>query len=411
MNERLAFLRAIRANPDDDTARLVFADWLDEHDDPLGAFIRVQLELEPIRYRIDNPRAMELHKREDELLRAHNDDWIPTNELFTNPSDFGPVFRRGLPDYACLSLDTFLKNGEAIFAAYPTLREVALYGVANRCWELTMSPLLANLETLEIADWPTEDDAISLGVSPHLPRISRFKLWVGEEMPFLHELVKQACVNWPRDIELVQVWSHSMYVPRRVARELIDKVDHIAHEANTRLARNAVRVTRPFERLFPLNGDLGFQLIAGHLPDGKPALAAGGIHHWFLTVFNEEGYCQNVDSRLNDVRFPPGGFSPEHWMVLDTEFREWVDDELRLKPSLIWVREFDHTDVAVSLWSDSLCERIANSSPHAPTSATESECDWRNRGGEARGWLERRNFVIEWGPKYQADWRGKIHSS
>jgi uncharacterized protein (TIGR02996 family) len=28
-----AFIRTIVANPDDDTARLVFADWLDERDD------------------------------------------------------------------------------------------------------------------------------------------------------------------------------------------------------------------------------------------------------------------------------------------------------------------------------------------------------------------------------------------
>ena len=31
-NDRLAFVRNILANPADDTPRLVFADWLDEHD-------------------------------------------------------------------------------------------------------------------------------------------------------------------------------------------------------------------------------------------------------------------------------------------------------------------------------------------------------------------------------------------
>ena len=208
MSDREAFLRAIRANPDDDTTRLVFADWLDEHGEPERAeFIRVQCELEPIRYRIDNPRALELHNREEQLLRARGEEWQGTDHLLTNPADFGPVFRRGFPDYACLSLDTFLKNGEALFAANPTLREVALYGLANRCSELTMSPLLAKLDTLEIADWLTEDDAISLSVSPHLDKIGRFKLWIGEgEPPFLRELVKQADANWPREIELVQVY-------------------------------------------------------------------------------------------------------------------------------------------------------------------------------------------------------------
>ena len=39
------FLAAICANPDDDAPRLVYADWLDEHGDPRGEFIRVQVEL------------------------------------------------------------------------------------------------------------------------------------------------------------------------------------------------------------------------------------------------------------------------------------------------------------------------------------------------------------------------------
>ena len=41
-----AFLRAIIENPDDDTPRLVYADWLDEHGQSDRAdFIRVQCEL------------------------------------------------------------------------------------------------------------------------------------------------------------------------------------------------------------------------------------------------------------------------------------------------------------------------------------------------------------------------------
>jgi uncharacterized protein (TIGR02996 family) len=43
--EREALLAAVRANPDDRTARLVFADWLDEHSDPLGAYVRAEAEL------------------------------------------------------------------------------------------------------------------------------------------------------------------------------------------------------------------------------------------------------------------------------------------------------------------------------------------------------------------------------
>ena len=37
MNERDALLKAVCDNPDDDTPRLVFADWLDEHGEDHGA--------------------------------------------------------------------------------------------------------------------------------------------------------------------------------------------------------------------------------------------------------------------------------------------------------------------------------------------------------------------------------------
>jgi len=37
MVEREGLIAAIAAAPDDDTSRLILADWLDEHDDPLSA--------------------------------------------------------------------------------------------------------------------------------------------------------------------------------------------------------------------------------------------------------------------------------------------------------------------------------------------------------------------------------------
>ena len=329
MSDRLTFLRAIRASPDDDTVRLVFADWLDEHDDPLGEFIRVQIELEPIRFRIDNPRAVELHAREDELLRKHRDEWIGDAANFPNPADFGPVFRRGLPDYACLSLDTFLAHGEALFTAFPTLREVALYGLANRCSELTLCPLLAKLDTLEIADWPTEDDAISLSVSPHLDRISRFKLWVGGELYFLRELVKQADANWPRAIDLVQVYGGLASPSRETAAELNYATNCVVAETNALLKRSAVRVIRPFEQRFPVDGDRGRDFYAGRLPDGRPAIAARSFVNWVLVTFTESGDVQEVVVRDSPVR--PKQDPQQHTealFALDSAFEEWVKEEL-----------------------------------------------------------------------------------
>jgi uncharacterized protein (TIGR02996 family) len=62
-----ALLAAIRAAPDDDAPRLVYADWLDEHGQPERAeFIRVQCELA-------RHEAPALRRQEAELLAAHHD--------------------------------------------------------------------------------------------------------------------------------------------------------------------------------------------------------------------------------------------------------------------------------------------------------------------------------------------------
>ena len=46
MADTMALLEAIRASPDDDAPRLVYADWLEEHgDQPRAEFIRVQCAL------------------------------------------------------------------------------------------------------------------------------------------------------------------------------------------------------------------------------------------------------------------------------------------------------------------------------------------------------------------------------
>lgn len=39
------FLTALRENPNDSVTRLVYADWLDEHDDPLAEFLRLEVRL------------------------------------------------------------------------------------------------------------------------------------------------------------------------------------------------------------------------------------------------------------------------------------------------------------------------------------------------------------------------------
>src|SRR5262245_9849748 len=67
MSDAPALLAAIRASPEDDAPRLVYADWLDEHGQPERAeFIRIQCELA-------RRASKALRRREAELLTAHHD--------------------------------------------------------------------------------------------------------------------------------------------------------------------------------------------------------------------------------------------------------------------------------------------------------------------------------------------------
>jgi uncharacterized protein (TIGR02996 family) len=74
MNRDDAFLQAILDAPDDDTPRLVYADWLEERGQPdRGEFIRVQCALARLPH--GDPRRLVLEARERALL-AHQDQWL-----------------------------------------------------------------------------------------------------------------------------------------------------------------------------------------------------------------------------------------------------------------------------------------------------------------------------------------------
>src|SRR5438093_1495473 len=77
---RSALLAAICAHPDEDTPRLVYADWLDEHGEHDRAeFIRVQCEL--TRLRDEDCEAQALAERLPDTPRDHAStvDWSSVN--------------------------------------------------------------------------------------------------------------------------------------------------------------------------------------------------------------------------------------------------------------------------------------------------------------------------------------------
>jgi len=79
------FLHAITADRSDDTARLVYADWLDEADEPERAsYLRLQVELVRTWW-YDNP-CTELYARLAELAKRLDKTWLATVRRCTTPA-------------------------------------------------------------------------------------------------------------------------------------------------------------------------------------------------------------------------------------------------------------------------------------------------------------------------------------
>jgi uncharacterized protein (TIGR02996 family) len=77
MTEREALVAAIAANPDDDTPRLIFADWLQENgEDDRAEFIRLQCELAHVNVKSAPANGADKFKRVVELVTTRWQEWM-----------------------------------------------------------------------------------------------------------------------------------------------------------------------------------------------------------------------------------------------------------------------------------------------------------------------------------------------
>ena len=116
-----AFLSDIRANPEDDGVRRIYADWLQENGQPQRAeFIRMQLDL--ARLSEDDPQREALADRQDELLARWERVWLGGWDEVLE----GWAFRRGLVEAVRADASVFLDHAPGWFARWPTLRVAKL---------------------------------------------------------------------------------------------------------------------------------------------------------------------------------------------------------------------------------------------------------------------------------------------
>ena len=99
MSDEVALLAAIRAHPDEDTPRLAYADWLDEHGNADRAeFIRAQIAIAQLPD--DDPRRCELEITERRLLAKNVVEWAAPWPRFcgweyAGDEPWRTLFRRG----------------------------------------------------------------------------------------------------------------------------------------------------------------------------------------------------------------------------------------------------------------------------------------------------------------------------
>ncbi len=169
-----AFLQPILARYSEDGPRLIFADYLDESDQPAdrgrGELIRVQCAL--ARLAADHPRRPELAQREADLLQQFQATW--TDHLCDLAVGF--EFRRGLLEGVSVDATTFLAKGDELFRR-AAVRRVRLVEAARHISCVAQCPYLANVRELDLCGNDLGNGGANVLLrSPHLGRVESLDL-------------------------------------------------------------------------------------------------------------------------------------------------------------------------------------------------------------------------------------------
>jgi uncharacterized protein (TIGR02996 family) len=134
MTEAEAIFAGILAQPDDDTPRLVFADWLEENgQEDWAEFIRVQIELQSVPRA--EPRHKELSRRSRRLLAKQKEVWLhPFQKLLPGCL---VKYERGFVSIVKASYSYVFFNADQLWPLAP-IREVQVTDgqrhISELCW-------------------------------------------------------------------------------------------------------------------------------------------------------------------------------------------------------------------------------------------------------------------------------------
>lgn len=180
MNYEKGFLHDILANPTDDTPRLVFADWLEDHGQEVrGEFIRAQCDLQQLPLTRENAiQREELARRAFELRGAWGRGWAGRAfRQLAKPFNIKWQFQRGFVDKIQVPLPYFRECSTEIFQLQP-VHDLTLTGRGNlssllQCPELkkvrALGIVSGNYNIPQLPVPPGElQQLFSVNVLPHL---------------------------------------------------------------------------------------------------------------------------------------------------------------------------------------------------------------------------------------------------
>ena len=173
MDEEHALLAAIVANPDEDTPRLVYADWLDEHAESLpearrasarakAEYIRLQCAYARLRYGSPEYERTwgELQRGSLELRREFEKSWVAELGLPPNRHTYC-WFQRGMVGKVWCTVRYFVNHADAILAAAPvecvTFRQLTQKNLR----ELAKSPHIGKVRGAEFLLGETAADLVA----------------------------------------------------------------------------------------------------------------------------------------------------------------------------------------------------------------------------------------------------------
>jgi uncharacterized protein (TIGR02996 family) len=404
MSDEAALLAAITANPDEDTPRLAYADWLDEHrpgpvlrrgrgrkptQNPRAELIRTQIELARFSDYDTSPETNALRDRCDEILEAHSYEWCGEFASDTLHWELKPDYRRGFPEHLRTPACWFLEQGEAIRRVFPTVTTLSVYRLNGWGERLAKSKHLRGLRELRVPCWCDAADLVALANSPNLKKLERLTLWVGGWG------TRVASMGW--------AFARSRELPRLKQITLVwDPPKRVAVLVNREAGRSLAVSVNPHDRTFPFASDFDHTFFAGKLPDGRQVLAAcpwAGKTLIPVLIFDAAG--NQLEQR--SVRIPakdvlkdmgrkesPVAFAARRDATFQ-EYRELVCKRLGAEQADIRVREFDLEGAGIENMSNEVAELMYgaddpdedfDASPYGPRDGAELGI-----GGMVEPWL------------------------